>query len=40
MKKYNKYALLGLRALERAAAKVAKNARKKGKIENYGKNKV
>jgi len=28
MKKHNKYALLGLKALERAAAKVAENARK------------
>lgn len=28
MKKHNKYALLGLMALERAAAKVAENARK------------
>ena len=28
MKNHNKYALLGLRALERAAAKVAENARK------------
>ena len=31
MKKHNKYALLGLKALERAAAKVAENAR----INNY-----
>jgi hypothetical protein len=30
MKKHNKYALLGLKALERAAAKVAENARKNG----------
>ncbi|MBC2696173.1 MAG: hypothetical protein HF982_13050 [Desulfobacteraceae bacterium] len=28
MKKHNKYALQGLKALKRAAAKVAKNARK------------
>ncbi len=28
MKKHNKYALLGLKALERAAAKVTENARK------------
>jgi hypothetical protein len=28
MKEHNKYALLGLKALERAAAKVAENARK------------
>ena len=28
MKKHNKYALLGLKALERASAKVAENARK------------
>jgi hypothetical protein len=28
MKQHNKYALLGLKALERAAAKVAENARK------------
>ncbi len=28
MKKHSKYALLGLRALERAANKVAENARK------------
>ncbi len=28
MKKHNEYALLGLKALERAAAKVAENARK------------
>ncbi|MFV1975862.1 MAG: hypothetical protein ACC651_08935 [Candidatus Scalindua sp.] len=28
MKKHNKYALLGLNALERAAAKVAENARR------------
>ncbi len=28
MKKHSKYALLGLRALERAAGKVAENARK------------
>ncbi len=28
MKKHNKYALLGLKALERAAAKIAENARK------------
>lgn len=28
MKKHNKYAVLGLKALERAAAKVAENARK------------
>jgi len=28
MKKHNKYALIGLKALERAAAKVAENARK------------
>ena len=28
MKKHNKYALLGLKALERAAGKVAENARK------------
>jgi hypothetical protein len=28
MKKHNKYALLGLKALERAAAKVAENASK------------
>ena len=30
MKKYNKYALLGLKALERAASKVSENARKNG----------
>jgi hypothetical protein len=30
MKRHNKYALLGLKALERAAAKVAENARKNG----------
>ena len=28
MKKHNKYALIGLNALKRAAAKVAENARK------------
>ena len=28
MKKHNKYAILGLQALERAAKKVAENARK------------
>ena len=28
MKKHNKYALIGLKALKRAAAKVAENARK------------
>jgi hypothetical protein len=28
MKKHNKYALLGLKALERVAAKVTENARK------------
>ena len=28
MKKYNKYGLLGLKALERAAAKVVENTRK------------
>jgi len=28
MKKHNKYALLGLKALKRAAAKVSENARK------------
>ena len=28
MKKHNKYAVLGLKALKRAAAKVAENARK------------
>jgi len=28
MKEHNRYALLGLKALERAAAKVAENARK------------
>ena len=30
MKKYNKYALLGLKALQRAAVNVAENARKNG----------
>ncbi len=30
MKKHNKYALLGLKALERAASKVSENARKNG----------
>ena len=30
MKKHNKYALLGLKALERATSKVAENARKNG----------
>ena len=31
MKKYNKYSILGLKALKRAAAKVAEDAKK----ENY-----
>ena len=30
MEEHNKYALLGLKALKRAAAKVAENARKNG----------
>jgi len=30
MRKHNEYALLGLKALERAALKVAENARKNG----------